>query len=68
LFFDPKASIDEQRFGMSKPDTLDNQSSLRDDEGLIPEFPALAVDSSSGRIFPISEERRCRAPSWVSMD
>ena len=46
---------------MSKPDTLDNQSSLRDDEGLIPEFPALAVDSSSGRIFPISEERRCRA-------
>ena len=34
---------------MSKPDTLDNQSSLCDDEGPIPEFPALAVDSSSGR-------------------
>ena len=39
----------EKRFGMSKPDTLDNQSSLCDDEGPIPEFPALAVDSSSGR-------------------
>jgi len=63
LFFDPKASIDEKRFGMSKPDTLDNQSSLCDDDGPIPEFPALAVDSSSGRILPISEERRCRAPS-----
>ncbi len=58
LFFDPKASIDEKRFGMSKPDTLDNQSSLLDDEGPIPEFPALAVDSSSGRILPISEEQR----------
>ena len=43
---------------MSKPDTLDNQSSLCDDEGPIPEFPALAVDSSSGRILPISEEQR----------
>jgi len=58
LFFDPKASIDEKRFRMSKPDTLDNQSSLCDDEGPIPEFPALAVDSSSGRILPISEEQR----------
>jgi hypothetical protein len=58
LFFDPKASIDEKRFGMSKPDTLDNQSSLCDDDGPIPEFPALAVDSSSGRILPISEEQR----------
>ena len=27
-------------------------------EGPIPEFPALAVDSSSGRILPISEEQR----------
>ena len=43
---------------MSKPDTLDNQGSLCDDTGPIPEFPALAVDSSSGRILPISEERR----------
>ena len=43
---------------MSKPDTLDNQSSLCDDKGPIPEFPALAVDSSSGRILPISEEQR----------
>jgi len=58
LFFDPKASIDEQGFGMSQPDTLENQSSLYDDTGPIPEFPALAVDSSSGRILPISEEQR----------
>jgi hypothetical protein len=58
LFFDPKASIDEKRFGMSKPDTLDNQGSLCDDEGPIPEFPALAVDSSSGRILPIIERHR----------
>jgi hypothetical protein len=58
LFFDPSVSIDEKKFGMSKPDTLDNQSALCDDEGPIPEFPALAVDSSSGRILPISEEQR----------
>lgn len=43
---------------MSQPDTLENQSSLYDDTGPIPEFPALAVDSSSGRILPISEEQR----------
>ena len=43
---------------MSQPDTLENQSSLYDDTEPIPEFPALAVDSSSGRILPISEEQR----------
>ena len=34
---------------MSQPDTLENQSSLYDDTEPIPEFPALAVDSSSRR-------------------
>ncbi len=43
---------------MSKQDTLDSQSTLCDDDGPIPEFPALAVDSSTGRILPISNEER----------
>ena len=43
---------------MSNPGTLDDQSSLCDDKGPIPEFPALAVDSSSGQILPISDEQR----------
>ena len=43
---------------MSKQDTLDSQSTLCDDDGPIPEFPALAVDCSTGRILPISDEER----------
>jgi len=58
LFVDRTALIDEQGFVMSKPDTLENQSFLCDDQGPIPEFPVLAVDSSSGRILPISDEQR----------